>query len=506
MSDQPPLEVYDQQGAAPTDLRAARRPRGDRAVMPVADRLPPNDIESEQGVLGCIMLSPYDCIYECITEFKDGPKVFYDLRHQVIYETLVEMSESLELIDVITLQERLKRKSQLESVGGIGYLAALPDVVPSAANLKSYLTIVNAKYRTRRLISICTDIVTNAYEWQGEVDALIDKSESDFLAATRNQSAKIAVQCMPAVQRAVARMESYSQNQGILTGISTGFMDLDRMTSGMKGGEMIVIAARPSMGKTSLAMNIAESVAVDQKLPVGVFSLEMTEDQLIERAICSRARVNIRNVRERFLAERDFPKLTTSAGRIGAAPLYIDDSSGLSIMELRARARRMWQLYGIKLFVIDYLQLMHSTARKAHNRQQEIGDISRGCKALAKDLNVPVVVLAQLNRELEKDKNRKPRLSDLRESGDIEQDGDLIGLLYKPATEDDDDGREQEAIPVNLLIAKQRSGPCGDVFLTFLKSYTRFESAAKISADEIPPSTAQWEQQTNLIDNGEPND
>lgn len=488
MSDQPPLEAYDQQGVAPADLRSARRKRSanDARAISIIDRLPPNSPEAEQGVLGCIMLSPYDCIYECITEFKDGAKTFFDLRHQVIYEAIVEMSERLDAIDVITLQQRLKDKQQLENVGGIAYLAALPDTVPSVANLKFYATIVLDKYRLRKLIAVCTDIVGRIYEFDGEVDALIDECEADFLNSTRSQSAKIAVQCMPAVQRAMTRMEAYSENQGILTGISTGFVDLDRMTSGMKGGEMIVIAARPSMGKTSLAMNIAEAVSVDQKLPVGVFSLEMTEDQLIERAICSRARVNIRNVRDGFLAERDFPKLTSSAGRIGAAPLYIDDSSGLSIMELRARARRMWQLYSIKLFVIDYLQLLHSTARKAHNRQQEIGDISRGCKALAKDLNVPVVVLAQLNRELEKDKNRKPRLSDLRESGDIEQDGDLIGLLYKPATDDDDDGTEKEATPVNLLIAKQRSGPCGDVYLTFLKPYTRFESASKISPEDVP--------------------
>jgi replicative DNA helicase len=239
---------------------------------------------------------------------------------------------------------------------------------------------------------------------------------------------------------------------------------------------------------TSLAMNIAESVALDQKLPVGVFSLEMSAESLVLRMLCSRARVNLRNIREGFFSERDFPKITSSAGKLAAAPLFIDDTAGLSILQLRAKARRMWQQHGIKLFVIDYLQLLHSTARRAENRQQEIADISNGVKALAKELDVPVIVLAQLNRELEKDKNRKPRMSDLRESGAIEQDADLIGLLYKPAAGDDDEGPsiEQEAVPVNLLIAKQRNGPTGDVSLTFLKTYTRFESAAKISADDIP--------------------
>src|SRR5207342_3320664 len=268
----------------------------------------------------------------------------------------------------------------------------------------------------------------------------------------------------------------------MLTGLSTGFTDLDKMTSGLHGGEMIVIAARPSMGKTSLAMNIAEAVAVDQKLPVGVFSLEMTSESLVLRILCSRSRVNLRSVRDGFLAERDFPKLTGAAGKLATAPLFIDDSSGLSILQLRAKARRMSQQFGTKLFVVDYLQLLHSTARRAENRQQEIADISNGLKALAKELEVPIIVLSQLNREMERDKNRKPRLSDLRESGAIEQDADLVGLLYKPSSGDDDEGQpaaEEEAVPVNLLIAKQRNGPTGEVNLTFLKSYTRFESAAK---------------------------
>jgi replicative DNA helicase len=255
----------------------------------------------------------------------------------------------------------------------------------------------------------------------------------------------------------------------------------------LHGGEMVVVAARPSMGKTSLAMNMAEHVAIEEKLPVGVFSLEMTSESLVLRMLCSRSRVNLRNVREGFLAERDFPKLTGAAGKLANAPLFIDDSSGLSILQLRAKARRMFQQFGIKLFIVDYLQLLHSTARRAENRQQEIADISSGIKSLAKELNVPVIVLSQLNRELEKDKDRKPRLSDLRESGAIEQDADVVCLLYKPSREEDETaGEEAEATPVNLLIAKQRNGPTGDVHLTFLKQYTRFESAAKVTDDDVP--------------------
>jgi replicative DNA helicase len=276
----------------------------------------------------------------------------------------------------------------------------------------------------------------------------------------------------------------------VLTGVGTGFVDLDKMTTGLHGGEMVVIAARPSVGKTSLAMNIAEHVTIEQRLPVGVFSLEMTAESLILRMLCSRSRVNLRNVREGFLAERDFPKLTGAAGKLANAPLFIDDSSALSILQLRAKARRMHLQYGIKLFVIDYLQLVHSTARRAENRQQEIADISSGIKSLAKELSVPIIVLSQLNREIEREKGRAPRLSDLRESGAIEQDADVVGLLYKPksGSEDDEGGpaTEEDSVPVNLLIAKQRNGPTGDVNLTFLKSYTRFESAAKVSDEDVP--------------------
>ena len=287
------------------------------------------------------------------------------------------------------------------------------------------------------------------------------------------------------VHRAINTIEDYHQRQGMITGVGTGFLDFDKMTSGLHGGEMIVIAARPSMGKTSLVMNIVEHVVLEEKQPVGVFSLEMTAESVVLRMLCSRARVNMRNIRDGFLAERDFPKLTGAAGKMANAPLYIDDSAGLSILQLRAKARRMYQQYGVKLIVIDYLQLLNASSSRVENRQQEVAMISNGVKALAKELNVPVIVLSQLNRELEKDKSRKPRLSDLRESGAIEQDADLIALLYKPNEgkegDDDDAPQDQEAIPVNLLIAKQRNGPTGDVHLTFFKGYTRFESAAKVS-------------------------
>jgi replicative DNA helicase len=483
--------VSESAGAAP-DLKKTRRIRRvDSSAQPLkTDRLPPHSPEAEQGVLGCILLSPNDCLGQCIEKLKAGVESFYDLKHQTIYGLLVEMYDGREAIDIITLQQRLKDKQLLEQIGGIPYLNSVQDSVPSAANLTYYLDIVLEKYLLRKMIHTCTDVVGRVYEYEGEVDTLLDEVERDILriSESRVQGGTETVKTL--VHKAIGTVENYFNRQGVLGGIPTGFPDLDRMTDGLHGGEMIVIAARPSMGKTSLAMNIAEHVVLESKLPVGVFSLEMTAESLVLRTLCSNARVNLRNIREGFMTESDFPKLTTSAGKISNAPLFIDDTPALSILQMRARARRMWQQYGIKLFVIDYLQLLHSTSRRSQdNRQQEIADISSGIKALAKELSVPVIVLSQLNRELEKDKSRKPRLSDLRESGAIEQDADVVGLLYKPNAGDDEDGvpmEEPDGLPVNLLIAKQRNGPTGDVNLTFLKPYTRFESAAKVSDGDVP--------------------
>jgi replicative DNA helicase len=455
------------------------------------DRLPPHSPDAEQGVLGCIMLSPNECMGECLAKLKAGSEVFYDLRHQTIFDAMAEMFDKRAGIDLITLQQRLKDQQLLEQVGGIPYLTALLGVVPSAANLSYYLDIVLEKWLMRKMIRVCTDVVSRVYDYEGEVDALMDEVERDVLRISEFRVQSQISTIKQLVNKAINTIEDYHQRQGKLTGLPTGFIDLDKLTTGMHPGEMIVIAARPSVGKTSLAMNIAEHVALDNNIPVAVFSLEMTADSLVLRMLCSRSRVNLRNVRDGFLAERDFPKLTSSAGKLANAALFIDDSSGLSILQLRAKARRMYQQYGIKLFVIDYLQLLHSSSRRVENRQQEIADISGGIKALAKELNVPIIVLSQLNREVEREKGRPPRMSDLRESGSIEQDADFVGLLYrsqKPGEDEDmASSAPSDAIPVNLLIAKQRNGPADlDVHLTFLKTYTRFESAAKIQDDDVP--------------------
>ena len=486
------IDSISESAGAPADLQRARRRKPTLTDATRIDRLPPHSPEAEQGVLGCVLLSPNDCMGDCIGKFKAGAEVFYDLRHQTIYGALSEMYDAREAIDLITLQQRLKDRNLLEQVGGIAYLAALPDTVPSSANLSYYADIVQEKFLLRKMIHTCTDVVGRVYDFEGDADLLMDEVERDILQINEARVENKSPAIKDLVARAIQTVEECHQRQGMLTGIGTGFTDFDKMTTGFHPGEMIVIAARPSMGKTSLAMNIAEHVALEEKLPVGVFSLEMTADALTLRMLCSRARVNLRSMREGFLSERDFPRLTGAAGKLQSAPLFIDDTPALSILQLRAKARRLWQQYGIKLFVIDYLQLMHSTSRRAQdNRQQEIADISSGLKALAKELNVPVIVLSQLNREMEKrDSGSKPRLSDLRESGAIEQDADVVGLLYSPEAKgsavEQSAVENAESAPVNLLIAKQRNGPTGDVHLTFLKPYTRFESSAKISDEDVP--------------------
>jgi replicative DNA helicase len=474
---------------ASPDLQKSRRRGAATANTPKIDRLPPSSTEAEQGVLGCILLSPNECMGECIEKLRPGRDAFYDLRHQTLYQTLLEMYESRAGIDLITVHQRLKDRQQLEGAGGVAYVSSLPDAVSSSAGLQFYVDILLEKYLLRRMIQTCIAIERRAFEHEGDVEMLLDEVERDIFQITQERVSGSAASMRELVHKAISKIEEYHTNQGMLTGIATGFVDFDKMTTGLHEGEMVVIAARPSVGKTSLAMNIAEHVALELKVPVGVFSLEMTADQLVLRMLCSRSRVNLRSIRDGFLAERDFPKLTGTAGKMAGAPLFIDDSAGLSILQLRAKARRMWQQYGIKLFVIDYLQLLHSTSRRAENRQQEISEISGGLKSLAKELGVPVIVLSQLNRELEKrGPGERPRLSDLRESGAIEQDADLVGLLYRETKNKDGEEEvnevEQDAIPVKLFIAKQRNGPTGDVDLTFLKGYTRFESAAKVSMED----------------------
>ncbi len=478
-------DVLDMPSAESADLKKTPRKKEPLASIPL-DRTPPHDTAAEQGVLGCILLDPEENLPTYIGKVKDE-SVFYDLRHRAICSALVKMNEQNAPIDLLTLSHQLRADGELDNIGGVAYLAELQDGVPSAANLEYYFGIVRDRALLRKVIHTCTRAITDAYEGSSEVEKLIGEVEQSVLGIRTEHSIADNATIKEHVDAAIATIEKCFKNKGASTGIETGFTDFDRMTTGLHGGEMIVVAARPSMGKTSLAMNIVEHVVLKEHLPVGVFSLEMSAEALVMRMLCSLARINLRDLREGFLQRRDFPRILDASGKLSESGMHFDDSGGLSILQLKARARRMWQQHGIRLFVIDYMQLLNSTSRRAgENRQQEIAEISSGIKALAKELKVPVIVLSQLNRELERDKNRKPRLSDLRESGAIEQDADLVGLLYKPGGLDEDtDDPDNEASQINLLIAKQRNGPTGDVRLTFLKGFTRFESAAKFSDDDI---------------------
>lgn len=439
----------------------------------------PHSVDAEQGVLGSMLISPREIIAECVE--KITPEYFFVPAHETIYSVLVELWNAGQGIDLITFTQVLRDRNVLETVGGASFITSLFTFVPTAANVTYYLEIVRDKYILRQIIAACTESVRRSFEEQDEVNNLLDEVEQKIFAVGEDRFKGHVLTMKDQVMEAIDAIEQLYERRGGITGISTGFAELDRMTNGLHESEMIVIAARPSMGKTALAMNITEHVAINGKLPVAVFSLEMSSQQLVQRLLCSRARVNLQKVRDGFLAERDFPSLTAAASKLAEAQIFIDDSPALSILELRAKARRLKAQRDIKLIVVDYLQLLRSTTRRAQdNRQLEISEISAGLKGLAKELKVPVIVIAQLNRQPEARTGGKPRLSDLRESGSIEQDADLVGLLVRPEIyEEDETERAELAGQAELIIAKQRNGPVGEIPLTFLKEFTRFEDRAR---------------------------
>jgi replicative DNA helicase len=427
------------------------------------------------------LLSPREVSDLCVLRLR--PDAFYIPAHQIIYNLVIEFSDKSKPIDFVSLKQGLKDRSQLEEIGGPEFLSSLYSFVPTAANAAYYIEIVREKYLLRRLILTCNKLAGQCYDPQEEIEPLLDDAEKEIFAITGEHVTTEMASTKELVMEAIEQIERLYENRGSVTGLPTGFVELDRMTSGLHPSEMIVIAARPSMGKTALAMNIAEHVAMDVGKPVAVFSLEMSSQQLVQRLLCSRAKVDLQKVRNGFLSERDFPNLTTAAARLAGAKMFIDDTPGLTITELRAKARRMKSQHDIRLIIVDYLQLLRSTTRRAQdNRQLEISEISGGIKALAKELNLPIIVIAQLNRQPDAraQQGGRPRLSDLRESGSIEQDADLVGLLVRAEYyETDEDAKQEKAGEAELIIAKQRNGPTGDVPLTFLKEFTRFENRAR---------------------------
>lgn len=438
------------------------------------DYLPPNCSDSEKAVLACILLDPIPCMATCQEVFGDSLDQFYDLRHQMIYRSMCDVYSKGVTLDLPELVRSLKERKCLDEVGGIGEIAMLPDVVTTAHDLRYHLDTVLKKKQMRSVLRVCVEFQITAASANGNADSVLEQFEKAALGIRITQPDQ-SPPIRELVKQVIDDIEACHQRGGQIDGIPTGFVDLDRMTGGLHGGEMTVVAGYPGAGKTAIAINIVEHVSVNSKLPVGVFSMEMTAKSLVSRMVLSRARVNLRNVRNGFLADRDFPKLASASSNIASAPVYLDDTSDLSIMQLRSRARRMVQRYGIKLFVIDYIQLLNAQGaqRQVENRQQEVTDISRGIKAMAKEFQVPVIALSQLNDD-----------GKLRESRAIGQDADGVWVLEQESTDGDE---PEEARPIKLVIRKQRNGPAPcRVDLVFLKTFTRFESTAKVARTDIP--------------------
>ncbi len=455
------------------------------AYSPDTHRMLPQSQDAELGVLGSIVLSPREVMGECV-EKKITPEHFYLPAHNILFEILRELYDSGKPVDLILLTQLLRDRQLLDKVGGPAFVTSLFTFVPTAANASYYIEILKEKHTLRQIILTCNEFAVRSYEEQEHLDTFLDQVETKIFGIAQSRLGDKGFRIKDSVMEALESIEKLYERRGEITGISTGFTDLDKMTDGLHASEMIVIAARPSMGKTAFSMNIAEYVALDLKKAVAIFSLEMSSQQLVQRLLCSRAKVNLANVRNGFMAERDFHNLTVAASKLAESKIFIDDTAGLSVLELRAKARRFKAQHDIALIVIDYLQLLKSPSKRGQeNRQIEIAEISSGVKALAKELEIPIIVLAQLNRNPESRSGGKPRLSDLRESGSIEQDADLVGLLVRSEYyAEDDEQREETRGEAELIIAKQRNGPVGEVPLTFLKEYTRFEDRAQPLAED----------------------
>ena len=440
-------------------------------------KLPPHSVEAEQSVLGGLLLdnTAWDKIADMI-----GESDFYRADHRLIYRHISKLIGNSRPADVITVAESLESTRELDGIGGLAYLGALAQNTPTAANIRRYAEIVRERAIMRKLAEVGTDIAETAYNPMGkEAGQLLDEAESKVFAISEEgaRGKQGFLDMQPLLTQVVERIDMlYNRdNPSDVTGVPTGFTDLDRMTSGLQPGDLVIVAGRPSMGKTSLALNMGEHVALETGMPVGIFSMEMGASQLVMRMLGSVGKLDQHKVRTGRLADEDWRKLTDAVGRLNDAPIHIDETAALNALELRARARRLHRQYGkLGLIVVDYLQLM-SASSQGENRATEISEISRGLKALAKELNVPVVALSQLNRSLEQRPNKRPVMSDLRESGAIEQDADLILFIYRDEVYNPDSPDKGKA---EVIIGKQRNGPIGTVTLVFQGEYTRFANFA----------------------------
>lgn len=441
-------------------------------------KLPPQNIEAEQSVLGGILIEN-----EAINKVMEilVPDDFYRDGHRKIYTALIDLSERDEPADLITLTNDLRKKAHLDAIGGASYLASLIDSVPTAANIEYYAKIVREKAVLRKLIETSTEIITQSYQDRGDVDNFLDEAEKSIFEISEKRVRPSYYSIRQVVKDSLDTISKLYENKQLITGVPSGFKDLDKMTAGFQPSDLIIVAGRPSMGKTAFCLNIAQYAALERKLPIAIFSLEMSKEQLVIRMLCSQSQVEGHKLRTGFLHESDWTKLTLAAGTLYEAPIFIDDSAALSVLELRAKARRLKADHHLGLIVIDYLQLMKGRAR-AESRQQEISEISRSLKALAKELNVPVIAVSQLSRKTEERHGNRPQLSDLRESGAIEQDADVILFVFR---EEVYNRQEENQGKAEIIIGKQRNGPIGKVDLAFIDKFTAFKDLYKGETEEF---------------------
>jgi len=430
-------------------------------------RIPPQNVEAEQAVLGAMLLS-HDAVIVAMEKLQSQD--FYRDVHRIIFEAMEHLHRENKEIDVITLPDELKRMKKLDDVGGLEYVLNLPNLVGSAANIEYYANIVAEKALARNLISTCTELTTEAYDGQKETEALLDDAERRILqlSDTKNHGDFASVGAV--VEVTLDKITKLYENKAGLTGLPTGFRDLDRMTSGLQPSDLILVAARPSMGKTAFTLNIAQNVGVRQHKTVAFFSLEMSQEQLVQRLLCQIAHIDSQKLRTGQLnSDEEWTRLTDACDKLYESPIYIDDTPGISVAEMRSKARRLKSEHGLDLIIVDYLQLMQG--RNAESRQQEISEISRSLKALARELKVPLIALSQLSRSVESRQDKRPMLSDLRESGALEQDADIVSFLYR---EDYYDKETENQHITEVILAKHRNGPVGSVKLYFKNEFTLF--------------------------------
>lgn len=445
------------------------------------DRLPPQNIEAEQSVLGAMMIER-EAISKVIEFLR--PEDFYREAHRVIYTAMLDLYNKSDAVDIITVTENLRKEDKLEDVGGISYITLLANSVPTAANVVHHAKIIEEKSLLRQLINVSTAIAGMGYEANEEVASILDKAEKMILDVSNRKGGQDFFPVKTIIFDAFNKIEQLYMSKGGITGLPTGFKDFDRLTAGLQPSDLILIAARPSMGKTAFVLNIAQNVAIREKQTVAFFSLEMSKEQLVQRMLCAEASIDAQRLRIGELEEKDWRKLVDAADRLSQAPIFIDDTAGITVLEMRAKARRLKVENDLKLIIIDYLQLMQGStgSGRSENRQQEISEISRSLKALARELNVPVIALSQLSRGVEARQVKKPMLSDLRESGSLEQDADIVSFLYREDYYNPDTDKKNIT---DVIIAKHRNGPVDTVQLFFHKQFTKFSDLAKMP-DNMP--------------------